>query len=74
MVKVHILATCSHCNGEAYQPVGETEDSQGHTYTRYTPCSICQGSGVGCTARLWLLRRPDAERRTDLSSVVHEQV
>jgi hypothetical protein len=28
MFKVHILVTCSHCNGEAYQPIGEAEDSQ----------------------------------------------
>jgi DnaJ-class molecular chaperone len=34
MLKVHILATCSHCNGEAYQPIGEAEDCQGHKYTR----------------------------------------
>jgi len=45
MFKVHILGTCSHCNGEAYQPVGEAEDTQGHKYTRYVPCPICEGSG-----------------------------
>ena len=26
LLKLHILDTCSHCNGEAYQPVGEAED------------------------------------------------
>jgi DnaJ-class molecular chaperone len=45
MLKVHILNTCSHCNGEAYQPVSEAEDCQGHKYTRYVPCPICEGSG-----------------------------
>jgi hypothetical protein len=45
MLKVHILATCSHCNGEAYQPIGEAEDCHGHKYTRYVPCPICEGSG-----------------------------
>ena len=45
MLKVHILDTCSHCNGEAYQPVGEAEDSQGHKYTRHIPCPFCEGSG-----------------------------
>jgi hypothetical protein len=45
MLKVHILDTCSHCNGEAYQPICEAEDSQGHKYTRYPPCPIYEGSG-----------------------------
>ena len=45
MLKVHILTICSHCNGEAYQPMGETEDYQGHKYTRYVPCLFCEGSG-----------------------------
>jgi len=45
MLKVKILATCSHCNGEAYQPIGEAEDGQGHKYTRHVPCPICEGSG-----------------------------
>ncbi len=30
MLKVHILATCSHCNGESYQPISEVEYSQWH--------------------------------------------
>lgn len=45
MLKVHILDTCSHCNGEAYLPMGESEDNQGHKYTRYIPCPTCEGSG-----------------------------
>jgi hypothetical protein len=45
MLKVHILASCSHCNGKAYLPMGEAEDSQGHTYTRHIPCPYCEGSG-----------------------------
>jgi hypothetical protein len=30
MLKVHFLATCLHCNGESYPPIGEAEDSQCH--------------------------------------------
>jgi hypothetical protein len=45
MLKVRILATCSHCHGEAYQPVGRAEDGQGHTYIRHIPCPACEGSG-----------------------------
>ena len=28
MLKVHVLDTCSPCNSEAYQPVGEAEACQ----------------------------------------------
>ena len=45
MLRVHILATCSHCNGEAYLAIGEAEDYQGHKYIRHIPCPICEGSG-----------------------------
>ena len=45
MVKVQVLTKCEHCNGEAYLPMGEAEDSQGRTYTRYVPCPMCEGSG-----------------------------
>ena len=45
MLKVQILDTCSHCNGKAYQPIDEAEDSQGRKYTRHVPCPICEGSG-----------------------------
>jgi DnaJ-class molecular chaperone len=45
MLKVHILSLCSYCNGEAYMPMGEAEDCQGHKYTRYIPCPQCEGSG-----------------------------
>ena len=37
MIKVHILSTCTHCNGDAYMPVAKAEDSNGHKYTRYIP-------------------------------------
>lgn len=42
MLKVHVLVTCSHCNGEAYLPIGDAEDSQGHKYTRHIPCPVCE--------------------------------
>jgi hypothetical protein len=45
MLKVNILATCSHCNGEAYLPMGEAEDSHGNKYIRHIPCPFCEGSG-----------------------------
>lgn len=45
MLKVHILATCSHCNGKAYLPIDEAEDWHGHKYVRYKPCPVCEGSG-----------------------------
>lgn len=45
MLKVQILALCSHCNGKAYLPMGDAEDCQGHTYTRHIPCPYCEGSG-----------------------------
>ena len=45
MIKVQVLAPCSHCNGEAYLPMGEAEDCQGHKYIRHIPCPFCEGSG-----------------------------
>ena len=45
MLKVKVLVTCSHCNGEAYLPMGEAADCQGHKYIRHTPCPFCDGSG-----------------------------
>ena len=45
MIKVQVLTQCEHCNGEAYLPIGEAEDSQGHKYTRHVPCLMCEGSG-----------------------------
>jgi len=45
MIRVNILAACSHCDGKAYLPIGEIEDSQGHKYIRHIPCPVCQGSG-----------------------------
>jgi len=40
MLKAHILATCSHCYGEARQHGGENEDCPGHRYIRYVPCLL----------------------------------
>ena len=45
MLKVQILTTCEHCNGQAYLPNGEDEDCRGRKYTHYAPCPICQGTG-----------------------------
>ena len=45
MIKTLILTTCTRCNGQAYLPLGEAEDSQGRTYMRYLPCPHCAGSG-----------------------------
>jgi hypothetical protein len=45
MLKVQVLALCSHCNGKSYLPMGEVEDFHGHTYTRHIPCPYCEGSG-----------------------------
>jgi DNA topoisomerase IB len=44
-IKVQILVPCSACNGEAYEPVGEASSYTGEQYTRYQPCTQCQGSG-----------------------------
>ena len=48
MIKVQILTKCDDCNGEAYLPIGEVEDYKGRKYTRYVPCSNCEGSGKAC--------------------------
>jgi hypothetical protein len=45
MLKVQVLAPCSHCNGKAYLPIGEGEDYQDHKYLRLIPCPFCEGSG-----------------------------
>jgi hypothetical protein len=45
MFKVRVLSKCLQCNGEAYLPIEECEDSNGRTYTRYMPCPTCEGSG-----------------------------
>jgi hypothetical protein len=45
MIKVQILTTCQHCDGEAYLPIGEAVSFTGEAYTRYEPCPVCQGSG-----------------------------
>jgi len=45
MIKVHILTTCSECNGESYLPIGEVADYQGRKYTKYHPCPRCEGTG-----------------------------
>jgi hypothetical protein len=46
MLKVRILSICTHCNDEAYVPMGEAMSSKGETYTRYAPCPMCEGSGA----------------------------
>jgi Zn-finger nucleic acid-binding protein len=45
MIKVHILDTCPHCDGEAYLPAGEAVSVDGERYEQYQPCPKCQGSG-----------------------------
>lgn len=45
MLKVHILDRCPYCEGKAYLPIGEAVNWQGETYTRYAPCTMCEGSG-----------------------------
>ncbi len=46
MIKVHILTTSSHCNGEAYLPIGQEINAQGKPYTRHVSCPTCEGSGL----------------------------
>ena len=38
MIKIHILAICSYCDGEAYLLTSKNSD-------RYLPCPVCKGSG-----------------------------
>jgi hypothetical protein len=45
-IKVKVLTDCEFCEGRAYIPIGEAEDPNGGIYTRYTPCSYCEGSGL----------------------------
>ena len=45
-IKINILTECVYCDGKAYVPVGEVEDSKGEKYTRYIPCKYCEGSGL----------------------------
>jgi hypothetical protein len=45
-IKIQILTRCENCNAEAYVPIGEAEDCQGHKYTRFVPCPFCGGSGI----------------------------
>ena len=44
MVKIQILIQCEQCKGKAYLPASEAESTTGEIYTRYVPCSQCQGS------------------------------
>lgn len=44
--KVRILIRCEACFGEAYMPAGEDVSHTGEQYTRYEPCTTCQGSGM----------------------------
>ena len=45
MVKIQILTTCDHCDGEAYLPASEEVNAKGEPYTRYLPCPYCEGTG-----------------------------
>lgn len=45
-VKVRILSRCKECGGQAYLAMGEAMDSSGNKFTRYRPCSCCEGSGI----------------------------
>jgi hypothetical protein len=45
MCNIHVLAKRLHCNGEAYLPIEDCEDSQGCMSTRYAPCPTCDRSG-----------------------------
>ena len=45
MLKVQVQASCLYCNGKAYMPLGEAEDSKGNKYIRHIPCPYCEGSG-----------------------------
>jgi hypothetical protein len=45
-IKVKVLTDCEFCEGKAYLPIGEAEDSNGGIYTRYIPCKYCEGSGL----------------------------
>ena len=58
MLKVHILATCSHCNGKAYLPMGEDEDCQGQKYTRHCPpaCYSTISKGFKRCNKFWFFR------------------
>jgi hypothetical protein len=44
-IKIKILTDCNYCQGKAYIPVGEAQDSKGGLYTQYVPCPQCGGSG-----------------------------
>ena len=44
-IKIHILDTCSTCQGRAYIPVGEAFSYTGERYLRHKPCQTCEGSG-----------------------------
>jgi hypothetical protein len=45
-IKVKILTDCEFCEGKAYIPIEEAEDTKGEFYTRYIPCYYCEGSGL----------------------------
>jgi hypothetical protein len=44
-IKIHILDTCSTCQGQAYVPDGEEVSNTGERYLRHEPCQTCEGSG-----------------------------
>lgn len=43
--KVQVLATCEHCDGEAYVFERADVDIAGRPYDRYKPCAGCNGTG-----------------------------
>ena len=46
VIKIRVLLKCENCQGQAYLPVGDTEDYLGRKYIRYKPCPHCQGAGM----------------------------
>jgi hypothetical protein len=57
MIKVHILTTCTHCDGESYVSVDEAENYISETCTRYAPCLLCQNSDPVAVKRASRSRR-----------------
>ena len=43
--KIQILTRCEACGGEAYIQAGEATSYTGERYSRYEPCTACNGAG-----------------------------
>ena len=43
--KIQILTRCEACGGEAYIQAGEATSYTGERYSRYEPCTSCNGAG-----------------------------